>query len=89
MSDYPPGGALFLQANKRSPKAPDYSGNLELSKEVFKYLLDEAKAGRPIKMDLAGWRKQTKAGSTFLSIVANKPYVKEQKTADIDDEIPF
>lgn len=89
MSDYPPGGVLFLQNNKRSPKAPDYSGNLELSKEVFKYLLDEAKAGRPIKMDLAGWAKQTKAGRMFLSIVANKPYVKEQKTADIDDEIPF
>ena len=89
MSDYPPGGALFLQANKRSEKAPDYSGNLEISKELFKYLLDEAKAGRPIKMDLAGWKKQSKSGATFLSIVGNKPYVKEQKSAPIDDEIPF
>ena len=89
MSDYPPGGALFLQTNKRSEKAPDYSGNLEISKELFKYLLEEAKAGRPIKMDLAGWKKQSKSGTTFLSIVANKPYVKEQKSAPIDDEIPF
>ena len=89
MSDYPPGGALFLQTNKRSEKAPDYSGNLEISKELFKYLLDEAKAGRPIKMDLAGWKKQSKSGTMFLSIVANKPYVKEQKSAPIDDEIPF
>ena len=89
MSDYPPGGALFLQTNKRSEKAPDYSGNLEISKELFKYLLEEAKAGRPIKMDLAGRKKQSKSGTTFLSIVANKPYVKEQKSAPIEDEIPF
>lgn len=89
MSDYPPSGALFLQANKRSKKAPDYSGSLELSKEVFKYLLDEAKAGRPIKMDLAGWKRQSKSGTTFLSIMANKPYVKEQKASNLDDEIPF
>ena len=89
MSDYPPGGALFLQTNKRSEKAPDYSGNLEISKELFKYLLEEAKAGRPIKMDLAGWKKQSKSGTMFLSIVANKPYVKEQKSAPIDEEIPF
>jgi uncharacterized protein (DUF736 family) len=87
---YPPGGALFTNERKTSDKHPDYRGNLEIDRDLLKIMVEQAKAGEKINMDLAGWKKTSKSGSTFLSLKADKPYKKaEQKPAPIDDEIPF
>jgi hypothetical protein len=44
-------------------------------------------------MQLSGWKKQSKNGGTFLSLVAAKPYEKSDSygspSRDMDDEIPF
>jgi hypothetical protein len=93
MSNYPPGGVLFHQDKKRSPKAPDYTGNLEISRETLNHLIAMAKKDEPLKMQLSGWRKRSKNGGTFLSLVAAKPYEKSEShgspSRDMDDEIPF
>jgi len=87
---YPPGGALFANDRKTNDKAPDYRGNLEISRDLLKILVEQAKAGEKISMDVAGWKKTTKSGSTFLSIKADKPYKKEEKaSADVFDSAPF
>lgn len=78
MSDnkYPPGGVLFINKRKTTDKHPDYTGSLEISRELLGELVAAAKAGKEIKMDVSGWKKQSKAGNNFLSIVAKKPYEK-------------
>jgi len=93
MSNYPPGGVLFQQDKKRSPKAPDYTGNLEISRETLNHLIAMAKKNEPLKMQLSGWIKPTRTGGTFISLSASKPYEKPESSGspsrDIDDEIPF
>lgn len=88
MPDYPPSGALFTNTRKTSDKHPDYTGSLEISMDVLKVLVEQAKSGQPIKMDIAGWKKTSKAGKSFLSILANKPYEKKQESSSFDDS-PF
>lgn len=73
---YPPGGVLFINKKKTTDRQPDYTGNLEISRELLGELVAAAKAGKEIKMDISGWKKQSKAGNNFLSIVAKKPYEK-------------
>ena len=93
MSNYPPGGVLFHQDKKTNPKAPDYTGNLEISRDTLNHLVDMAKKEQPLKMQLSGWKKPTKNGGTFLSLVAAKPYEKSNSGGssfrDDDDSVPF
>lgn len=84
---YPPGGALFANSRKTKETQPDYRGNLEISKDLLKVLIEQAKAGEKINMDIAGWKKTSKTGNSFLSLKADKPYVKDAPAAK--DEVPF
>ena len=85
---YPPGGALFANDRKTNERAPDYRGNLEISRDLLKILVEQAKAGEKINMDIAGRKKSSKSGSTFISVKADKPYKKAEQNA-ADDDIPF
>jgi hypothetical protein len=86
---YPPGGVLFPNARKTSDKHPDYTGNLEITEEVLRDLIAQAKAGKTPKMDLSGWKKQSGKGP-FVSMVAKKAWVKPESTGTYDDDsIPF
>ena len=89
---FPPGGALFTNTFKKSESHPDFKGSLELSTEVLKSLLEQAKAGDPIKMDLGAWKKQGAKGG-FLSLKASPLYVKAETArpnpSDFSDDIPF
>ena len=79
-------GVLFVNGQKKSEKSPDYSGSLDVN---------------GIQNNLSGWKKQSKKGTTFLSLSIQKKQEIEQKppqivppmqTADVDpfgDEIPF
>lgn len=87
---YPPGGALFTNQRKTSDKHPDYRGNLEISVDLLKIMVEQHKAGEKINMDLVGWKKTSKSGTTFLSLKAEKPYKKEeQASAPVFDDAPF
>jgi len=79
MADYV-GGILFKEQDKRSDRAPDWTGELELDKETLKFIGDEVRAGRTPKFRLAAWEKEGRRG-TFLSLKASVP----QKREDRDD----
>ena len=78
-------GALFHQKDKRSEKAPDYTGECEVN---------------GVKMEIAGWRKTSQKGTAYLWLkfqpagervkggtsTATKP--KNQTDEDLDS-IPF
>lgn len=93
MSDtkYPPRGALFINRKKTSDKHPDMQGNLEISRELLGELVAQAKAGKPIKMDLSAWSKQSDKAGKWLSMSASKPYEKQEQARPrySDDDAPF
>lgn len=68
-NSYPPSGVLFQNDRKQKDTHPDYNGNLEISREVFDDLAAQFQSGESkAVMDLAGWRKTTKANKPFLSL---------------------
>jgi uncharacterized protein (DUF736 family) len=86
---YPPGGALFTNQRKTTDKHPDYRGNLEISADLLKLMVEQHRGGDKINMDIAGWKKTSKSGTTFLSLKADKPYKKEESSGSVSDDIPF
>ena len=94
MSDnnYPPGGVLFVNSRKASDKHPDFTGNLEISDEVLRDLIAQAKAGKTPKMDVSAWKRQGAKGP-FIGLQAKKAWVKPAATSTSygfdDDSIPF
>jgi len=86
---YPPGGVLFPNRRKTTDKHPDMTGNLEISKDLLKELLEAAKAGKPIKMDVSAWSKTGNSGK-FLSLKASKAWEKPVAASNsFDDDVPF
>jgi uncharacterized protein (DUF736 family) len=79
---YPPGGVLFTNNRKTKDTQPDFRGNLEISKDLLKVLVEQAKAGEKINMDVAGWKKTSKTGTDFISMKADKPYKKEERAEE-------
>lgn len=79
-------GVLFVNSQKKTEKSPDYSGSLDVN---------------GIQYNIAGWKKQSKKGTTFLSLnVSLKPEIEQKppqvvppmRQTDPDpfgDEVPF
>ena len=94
MSNYGPSGALFPAKQKKSDKSPDFTGKLELSNEVVNDLISQMERGvdKPV-ISIVGWRKTSKAGNNFVSLVGNVFKEMEDnlqpQPKQINDEIPF
>lgn len=70
--EYPNSGALFSNTVKKNPKAPDYRGDV---------LLDLSTLGLGqgrVKLELAGWKKTSSKGNTFLSLKVSLPREREE-----------
>lgn len=74
-------GTLFVNDKKGNEKAPDYSGTVLINGK---------------EMRIAGWKKQAKSGSTFLSIQVSEQMAPSGKTAPnsksaapVSDDLPF
>lgn len=70
--EYPNSGALFQNKVKKSPKAPDYRGDV---------LLDLTALGcgqGTVKLELAGWKKTSQKGTTFLSLKVSVPQERSE-----------
>lgn len=65
-------GVLFSVRAKRNPKGPDYTGELLIDTSSL-----EVVDGK-ITVKLSGWKKTSKAGTSFLSLAINT-YKPEQK----------
>lgn len=90
---YPPSGVLFDNStNKRNPKAPDWSGNLEITKELLKDLVDRANKGEVIKMQLSAYTNTHPTRGTYLKLTAriDQPFQKGGfQNARRNDDPPF
>ena len=84
----PNSGALFAVKSKQNPNQPDYRGDVLINLTDFEIVDGQ------ITVALSGWKKQYSQG-TFLSLQAQKPYVKDAQNkpqsnnGDMDDDIPF
>ena len=84
----PNSGALFAVKSKQNPNQPDYRGDVLINLGDFEVVDGQ------ITVALSGWKKQYSQG-TFLSLQAQKPYVKDAQNkpqsnnGDMDDDIPF
>jgi hypothetical protein len=84
----PNSGALFAVKSKQNPNQPDYRGDVLINLTDFEIVDGQ------ITVALSGWKKQYSQG-TFLSLQAQKPYVKDAQQQQQsnqgmnDDDIPF
>jgi hypothetical protein len=88
-------GKLFSNPIKNKPTSPDYSGKLMVDVRSLNVVDGLA------EISLVGWKKQSKTGSTFLSLMVSKPKEDAQpkptyqtrtpakNLEEMDDDIPF
>lgn len=70
-------GVLFHQKEKKSEKAPDYSGEAMVNGE---------------KMKIAGWRKTSSKGTVYLSLSFQSPenaVARKKLEDDLPEDLPF
>lgn len=89
----PDSGVLMASKTKRSEKSPDYWGELAIDMKNLQNVRVEN--GLHI-VRLSGWKRQSRAGSTFLSLAIDryvpegeKPVQQPRRQRDDDDDIPF
>lgn len=66
---FPDGGALFSKGAKTHPKASDYFGEIAIN---TKDKTNVRMHGDLMIVKLAGWKKTTKNGKTFLSLSVDR-----------------
>lgn len=72
------GGAFFANNKKQSQNAPDYRGELRLSREVVDNLVQQLQSGVQFPaIELSGWKKTSGSGTVYISMSGRKPYVKD------------
>lgn len=92
---FPDSGSLRVTSSKKTPKSPDYWGNIAINlKDMTNIKLED---GLTV-IKLSGWKKVGKDGKTYLSVSVDR-FVPEQKTAGYqptrqeenfgDDDVPF
>mgnify|MGYP003348508087 CR=1 FL=1 len=91
---YPDAGSLRASNSKKTPKSPDYWGNIAINLKDLTNIKTED--GLTI-VKLSGWKKQDSQGKTYLSISVDR-FVPEQRNQTRgqprqedapDDDIPF
>ena len=68
-------GSLFKNAEKRSDKSPDYTGNLKLGGKLYR---------------VAGWIRASAKGDKYMSLAISEPEAQAPEVKpDINDSIRF
>lgn len=75
-------GALFVNDRRETEKHPHWTGNMDVSNELLRELVEVAKSGQPVKLRLAAWKSQSQKGMEYISVNAELP----QKQPE---EMPF
>ena len=65
----PDTGSMFATQSKKTPKSPDYFGNIALNLKDLTNIKTED--GLTI-VKLSGWKKVSKSGKTYLSIAIDR-----------------
>ena len=74
------GGALFRNQSD-NPKAPVYQGDITILKEDMRLLVEDAQAGREVKIRLAAFKKDGRKGP-FLSLAVTPWSVHEKELTE-------
>ena len=82
-------GALFKAKARKSDKSPALRGELTLTKALLKELVEEAKAGRPVKLELSAWNNTSKAGNQYISLAAKKFVEWKKDSSEVLEDDPF
>lgn len=87
-------GILFTNDRKKNEKAPDYTGNIEITPEFWDLIKSKMNGGS-VKLDLAGWAKKGQRGN-FVSLSVRPPFEKSGGMGNQsrgsrlpNDDIPF
>jgi hypothetical protein len=75
--EYPNGGSIRTSTRKTSDKAADFFGSIDIDGEVLDYVLMCAENGKPVQIELGGWKKQGTNGP-FVSLRGQIPYAERQ-----------
>ena len=88
--EYLNSGTLFANKVKKNPKSPDYNGDMTLDLSALGIGTGKA------KLRIAGWKKTSQKGTTFLSLNIQKfeereggGYPRAQAQEDPDQDVPF
>ena len=97
------GGALFRR-DKKTGNQPDWTGDLEITRDAVRALVDDAQNGRELKLKIAAWQKTGPKAGTFFGISLSYNDEQDQdrnagrqetqgRSSDgrnnFDDDIPF
>lgn len=74
-------GALFKSKTMKSEKSPAMRGELTLTKDLLRQLVDSVKAGKPAKLSISAWNNTSKAGNQYISLAASQ-WVERGEEAD-------
>lgn len=78
---YPNTGVMFVR-QKRSERGPDMGGDITIEGDVLDYVLKCAERGDECRLELSGWKRRTRDGSTMLSLRVELPYAVRQRGED-------
>jgi len=68
-------GSVFINRDKKAENHPDMKGSIHVDRNLLIDLLTKNKEGM-IKLQLAGWKRNTKSGEDYLSLGVSEPYEK-------------
>lgn len=84
-----PRGALFTNNRKEKETHPDLRGELEISPELVNLMKSQIDSGQQFgKVEIAAWTKHSDKAGKYLSVSANKPYIKPQESANAPSQAP-
>ena len=72
---------------RKSEKAPEFFGSIQLVRAYIKDLLERTDEDG-IEVKLSGWKKPTKTGGTFLSLAVDT-FVKKDAPAKQEEKDPW
>lgn len=84
MNDEKSRGALFVNKRREKDSHPNYRGELTLTKDLLKQMVEQVKAGGEAKLSVAAWNKTSKGGLDYLSLSADKFVERSRKPAEDD-----
>jgi hypothetical protein len=84
-------GAAF-KVKSGNDKAPDFSGEITLSGEIVAALAAKINNRSPANIRIAMWKRTTKAGDVYLSLLVSEPFVPDRSkgfSKKTEDSDPF
>ena len=85
---------LYSLTIKQKETQPDWTGNIEIPKELLKDLVEKVKQGQTVELRVALWDRTSKNGKDYKYARMDIPIPKKQEEPKAesnftDEDIPF